>query len=191
MRLIAARLVLGLLVAAPLPAVAQNSSWHVNVFAGVGVLDQTRTVGGVKLVDLGGDFLLGGLRAGWGYSFVGGLYLGAEFEGFAASGRARAVVSNEAYSYSVRGGLGTYARAGWQSQGGALFFGRAGLLMMNTNEGWRGLPALGVGAEVPIANLPGDNAAARPANVSLRVDLTYAWDRVEHYMGTVGAVVRW
>lgn len=82
---------------------------YVNPFAGMLVFDTTTTVGGVKLVDQGGDASQAGIRVGYGHRWPGGLYLGAEAEGFLASGRSRAVVNGETYSWSVNGGAGAYA----------------------------------------------------------------------------------
>ena len=168
--------VLALLAA---PAAAQDtarSQGYVNLFAGVAAFDSTVTVGGVKLIDQGGDALMGGARAGWGYRFVGGLYLGIEGEAFAASGRSRAVVNGEVYSRSLDGGLGAFGRVGWQMHSGALFFARAGALASRTNQGWDTAPAFGAGAEVIVSG-----------PVFARVDVTYVRDSpMETYIGTVG-----
>lgn len=159
------------------PAKAQL---YVGAFAGATLLDQTVTVGGVKLVDLGADIFLGGLQVGWGHRFQSGLYLGAEAEGFLATGRARAMVNGVGYSYDVNAGLGVYGRVGWSSQPGMLFFARAGVFFSDTNYGWQTLPAVGVGAELPISN-----------RWSARIDFTYAWNDVEYYIAKVGVVYSW
>lgn len=165
--------------AAPVLANEARSSFYVGAFAGVMLLDQTRTIGGTKLVDLGGDAAVGGLRGGWGYRFGSGLYMGAEIEGFLGAGRARAVVNGVAYSYDVKNGGAAYGLVGWQTAGGALFFARGGVLSLGTNDGRETLPSFGLGAEVPFA--PGWSA---------RIDGGYAWNDVEHYTLTAGIVRR-
>ena len=162
-----------------LPGAAQAQG-YVNAFAGAMVTDTTVTVGGVKLVDQGGDALAAGLRAGWGHRFPAGLYLGAEAELFGASGRSRACVNGECYSRALNGGAGAFGRVGWQMQAGALFFARAGGQAMFTSQGTQRVPAVGAGAEVPIAG-----------RWFARVDLTYAAGSVETYQGTAGVGVRW
>ena len=149
---------------------------YVNAFAGMAVFDSTVSVGGVKLVDQGGDAAVGGLRIGYGHRWPSGLYLGAEVEGFAAHGRSRAVVNGVGYSLDLRGGVGGFARLGWVPHGGSsLFFARAGVQMLSVSRGWDAVPALGVGAEVPFAG-----------SWYARADLTYAWNGVETYQGTIG-----
>ncbi len=158
---------------------AKAEGFYVNPFVGAMVLDSTVTVGDTKLVDQGGDALMGGLRAGWGRRFSSGLYLGAEAEGFLASGRSRAVVNGVGYSYAVNDGVGAYARAGWMTQGGALFFARVGGLSLGTSQGRQNIPSAGVGAEVPFA-----------PRWAARIDGGYSWNRVEHYTITAGIVYR-
>jgi hypothetical protein len=150
----------------------------VNAFAGMMVFDSTITVGPTKLVDQGGDAIQGGLRLGW-INESPGLHYGVEAEGLLASGRSRAVIPPDVYSLSIHGGLGAYARLGWRTQGNSIMFVRAGALFLNTNQGWETLPAIGVGAEIPFA-----------PRWAVRMDLTYAWDRVEFYNGTLGVVWR-
>jgi hypothetical protein len=153
---------------------------YVNAFAGVTLFDSTQTVGGVKLIDQGGDAATAGLRAGWGHRFPAGLYLGAEAELFGASGRSRACVNGECYNLALDGGAGAFARAGWQAQqGGAIFYARGGGQALFTSQGTQIVPALGIGAEVPIAG-----------RFSARIDATYAWNATEFYQITAGVVFR-
>lgn len=164
-----------LLAAATLPAKAES---YVNVFAGAATFDSTVTVGGVKLIDQGGDALSGGLRVGWGMTQQD-VYYGLEAEGFLAHGRSRAVVNGNVYSWELRGGLGAYGRFGWRT-GDAIFYGRGGVLALDTNQGWETRPAVGGGAEVPFG--PG---------WAFRVDVTYSWSSgPEVYQGTIGITRR-
>jgi hypothetical protein len=149
---------------------------YVNVFAGMAVFDSTVTVGGVKLVDHGGDAAMAGARIGWGHRFPAGLYLGAEAELFGASGRSRAVVNGQAYSHELRGGAGGFGRIGFApGDGRALFFVRGGAQALFTSRGTEWVPAVGAGAEIPFAG-----------RWFARVDVTYAWNGIETYQGTVG-----
>lgn len=157
-----------------------RADFYVGPFAMATVLDQTRTVGGVKLVDLGADLFGGGVRGGWGTRLSSGIYLGAEVEGFVLTGRSRAVVNGVPYSYSVRGGAAGHARVGWMSREGALLFLRGGVVSYDTNQGWQTMPAVGVGMEVPVG-----------AGWAARIDGVYAWNDIEHYSLLVGAVYRW
>lgn len=148
---------------------------YVGAFAGVTVLDSTVVVDDTKLVDQGGDAAMAGLRAGWGHRWPAGLYLGAEAEVFAAQGRSRAVVNGVGYSLDINGGAGGFARVGWETRGSALFYGRAGVQGIWTNQGTQVVPAVGIGAEVPFA-----------PRWRARVDITYAWNGVEYYQMVVG-----
>jgi hypothetical protein len=156
---------------------------YVNAFAGVTLFDSTKTVGGVKLIDQGGDAATAGLRAGWGHRFPAGLYLGAEAELFGASGRSRACVNGQCFSFTVDGGAGAFARAGWETQGRALFFVRGGTQVLFTNQGTQWAPAIGIGAEIPFA-----------PRWRARLDITYAWtdrDKREFTQVSAGAVYEW
>jgi hypothetical protein len=178
---VAAAFLAGFALTATGDAPAQNA--YVGAFAGVALFDSTVTVGGVKLVDQGGDAAMAGVRAGWGRAWPAGLYLGGEVEGFAASGRSRAVVNGQVYSLSLRGGAGAYGRIGFApADGRALFFARAGVQAVDTSQGWQTTPAVGLGAEVPFL---GTWAA--------RIDAGYAWgsDGRELYSVTAGLVRRW
>lgn len=161
-------------------AVMAQGGWHVGAFGGMLVMDQNITVGNTELVDNGGDAALAGARAGWGYRWPAGLYVGFEGEAFAASGRSRAVVNGAEYDLTINGGAGAYGRVGWQTHGGALFFARAGALALMTNQGTRWMPDVGVGAEVPFAR-----------RWFARIDLNYAWTDLEAYRGTIGVGYRW
>jgi hypothetical protein len=168
-------LTLGLMLSLTTSAKAE---FFINPFAGMMVFDSTVTVGTTKLVDQGGDAIQGGVRLGW-INNQPGLHYGVEADGLLASGRSRAVIPPDIYSYSIHGGLGAYGRLGWRTNGNSIMFLRAGVQFLNTNQGWETLPAIGAGAEIPFA-----------PNWAVRLDLTYAWDRVEFYNGTVGVVWR-
>jgi hypothetical protein len=169
-----------LLAALAMPGAAQAQG-YVNAFAGAVAMDSTQTVGGVKLIDQGGDAFNAGMRAGWGRVLPSGIYIGAEAELFGASGRSRAVVNGAVYNLALNGGAGGFVRAGWQPHGsGALFFARGGSQALFTSQGTQIVPAIGLGAEVPFS-----------ARWFARVDLTYAWSGVETYQGTAGIGVRW
>lgn len=177
--IIATSILIALLIAAISTGRARAEGFYVGPLAGVLVMDTTATVGGVKLVDQGGDATIAGIRGGWGHRFDGGFYLGLEAEGFLASGRSRAVVNGSVYSYEVHNGLAGYVRAGWWTQGNALFFARLGVLSLDTSFGRQNIPSAGIGAEVPFA--PGWAA---------RIDGGYSWNDVEHYTITAGVVYR-
>jgi hypothetical protein len=167
-------ILLGALVGALLSTSAM-ARCDVGAFAGVTVLDSTVVVGDTKLVDQGGDAAMAGLRAGCGYRWPAGLYLGAEAEVFASQGRSRAVVNGVGYSLDLNGGTGAFARVGWETRGSALFYGRAGVQAIFTSQGTQVVPAIGIGAEVPFA-----------PRWRARVDITYAWNSVEYYQMTAG-----
>jgi hypothetical protein len=174
--------ILATMLAAGLSVPAQaQSPFYIEGFAGAVLMDSTITVGGVKLVDQGGDALMGGLRAGYRHDFVGGLMLGVEADLWTASGRSRAVVSGSEYSRRLGGGLGLYGRVAFsQPRGGTLYL-RGGVQWWEVNGSLSPMPAVGGGAEVPFGG-----------GFYGRVDLTYAWDGrgVEHYQGTVGIGLR-
>lgn len=153
--------------------------FHVGAFAGMMVFDSTITVGGIKLVDQGGDAVQGGIRAG--ISNTGPFHFGFEVEGFLASGRSRAVIPNRGvYSLDVSSGLGAFGRVGWRTPGNSVMFLRPGVMFLNTNAGWETVPAVGVGAEIPFAR-----------GWAARLDVTYAWgSEREYYNGTAGVVFR-
>jgi hypothetical protein len=172
------RAILAAALALPIPAMAQG---YVNAFAGAVVMDSTVTVGGVKLIDQGGDAFNAGLRAGWGRVLPSGIYIGAEAELFGAAGRSRAVVNGAVYNLALNGGAAGFVRAGWQPHGsGALFFARGGAQALFTSQGAQVVPAIGIGAEVPISG-----------RWFARVDLTYAWNSTEFYQGNAGVGFRW
>jgi hypothetical protein len=169
-----------MLAALAVPAHAQ-SPLYIEGFAGAVLMDSTITVGGVKLVDQGGDALMGGLRAGYRHRFGTGLVLGFEGDAWVANGRSRAVVNGEQYSRRLGGGAGLYGRVGLSLQGRETLYLRAGVQWWEVNGSLSGMPAVGGGAEVPFGGA-----------FYGRVDLTYAWDGrgVEHYQGTAGIGLR-
>jgi hypothetical protein len=144
------------------------------------VFDSTVTVGEQKLVDQGGDALTAGVRLGYGHRFANGFYLSIEGEAFGASGRSRAVVNGQQYSYQPNAGGGAFVRAGWQMQSGALFYARVGAQVFYTNTRTEVAPAIGAGAEVIMSG-----------PWFARIDLTYANSSIETYQGTVGVGRRW
>jgi hypothetical protein len=162
-----------------------GGQFYIGAFAGMTVFDSTVTIGGVKpidqveLVDQGGDAFQGGIRAGWINSAA--FHFGVEVEGLLASGRSRAVIPGVGtYSRDVTSGVGAFARVGWRTQGNAIMFLRPGIQYLNTSSGWEAVPAIGIGAEIPI----GRNWAAR-------LDVSYAWgNQVEYYNGTIGVIWR-
>lgn len=156
-----------------------GGQFYIGAFAGMMVFDSTVTVGGVKLVDQGGDAFQGGIRAGWINSAA--FHFGVEVEGLLASGRSRAVIPGVGtYSRDVTSGVSAFARVGWRTQGNAIMFLRPGIQYLNTSSGWEVAPAIGVGAEIPL----GRNWAAR-------LDILYAWlDKLEFYTGTIGVIWR-
>lgn len=126
-----------------------QTTYSIDAFAGIANFDSTQTVGGVKLIDQGGDATLGGVRTGVGHRWPAGLYLGVELEGLLANGRSRAVVNGEVYDRDLQGAVGGFARVGWMTHSGALFYGRAGAQQQfgpNTMA-----LGIGVGAEVPFS----------------------------------------
>jgi hypothetical protein len=159
--------------------------FFVNVFAGMMVFDSTVTVGGIKLIDQGGDASQGGIRAGW--INGGAFHLGVEVEGLLASGRSRAYIPagnatggvTDIYSRDVSGGYGIYGRIGWRTRGNSIMFLRPGIQYLNTSAGWDTAPAIGVSAEVPIEQ-----------DWAMRLDATYAKGDIEYYNGTIGIVFR-
>lgn len=171
---------LAVVLASPLASPAFAQGLYVNPFAGMVVVDSTITVGEQKLVDQGGDMLAAGVRGGWGVRRPSGLYLGAEVEAWGASGRSRACVNGQCFSYALDGGVGAFARVGWQTEGRALFFVRGGTQALFSNQGTQWAPAVGIGAEVPFA-----------PRWRARLDVTYAWtsqDRREFTQVSVGVV---
>jgi hypothetical protein len=166
---------------AALPGAAQAQGLYINAFAGALLFDSTVTVGGTKLVDQGGDAFLGGMRAGYSWRFDSGLYLAVEAEGFAATGRSRAMVNGVAYTYQVDGGIGAYGVVGWVAPARAVFFARVGPMLAFTNSGDDVLASVGVGAEIPFA-----------PRWSARIDADYSWgNSIEHYRATLGVVWRY
>lgn len=174
-------------LAAPFAPAPARADFFVNLYAGAAAMDSTQTVGGVKMIDQGGDYYMGGVRIGYDWIAQNGVFVGAEGEGFLGHGRSRALVNGDLFSYTVRGGLGAYGRLGWRTRdSNARFFARAGVLGLNTNSGWDMQPAVGLGAEVPFG--PGWAA---------RLDGTYSWGArdgtrggIEHYQLTGGVVYR-
>lgn len=175
-----------LLLAAP---AAHADGLYVNAFAGPLTFDTTTTVGGIKLIDQGGDALAAGARIGYGRRFASGIYLGAEAEGALASGRSRVVIpaansstgQTETYSRGVNSWVGGFARLGIApgpvtlSAPPSLFFVRAGVQGFNTTQGTDWVPAIGAGAEIRLTQ-----------HLAARIDVTYAWSDVETYQGTIG-----
>jgi len=164
------------ILAAPVSAKAQGVG-HVDIFAGAQLMDRTETVGGVKLIDLGGDAMRAGLRAGYGYRWPSNLYLGGELDGWLASGRARAVVNGWTFSVTEQGGVGAYARIGARgATSGTMIYARVGVQNFQTNVGSDTTPAVGIGAEVGLGG-----------SWAIRLDLTYSWagDGTERYQGDV------
>ncbi len=161
-------------------AKAEEIMWrgfYADGFVGVGLFDSTQTVGGVKLIDQGGDYLSYGARAGYGWRFLQGLYLGGEAELWGTNGgRSRAVVNGDVYNYSINIGGGAFARFGYSPQNTrALFYTRLGMQFRDTNQGTDYPFAVGLGAEVPVSN------------GYLRVDFTYSKaSGVELYQTTAG-----
>lgn len=171
---------LAALAALSLPLSANAQGFYASPFAGMIVTDSTVTVGGQKLVDQGGDMLAAGLRGGWGAVRPGGLYLGAEVEGWGAAGRSRACVNGSCFSFSVDGAVGGFARVGWQTPGRALGYTRLGGQALFTSQGTQIAPAIGIGAEIPVG-----------PRWRVRLDVTYAWttqDRREFTQVSLGAV---
>lgn len=149
-----------------------NAEVYANPFAGMTVFDSTVTVGGTKLIDQGGDAVIGGVRLG--IQSEGSFLYGAELEAFGGTGRSRAIVNGETYSVNLDYGVGAYARIGWRTRGQALGFFRIGVL--NTNIDTR--VDFGAGAEIPISN-----------RMRFRIDLGYAPGDIEFYRLTGGIVI--
>jgi hypothetical protein len=161
-------------------AAAAHAQPYAEAFAGMTAFDSTIEIGGQKLVDQGGDAVMLGARAGWGHRWPSGVYVGFEGDVFATNGRSRACVNGDCYAFSLRSGAGAYARLGWAPDDGrSLFYIRAGAQGWNTAQGWRAVPAIGAGAEIPFAR-----------TWFVRVDGTYAADGVETYQGTLSLGVR-
>jgi hypothetical protein len=162
---------------------APAQGFYVNPFATWIVGDSTVQMNDrakTLLVDQGFDVGGGGARAGWGTVRPGGLYLGAEVEAWGAAGRSRACVNGECFSFSVDASVGGFARVGWQTPGRALGYARFGGQALFTSQGTQFAPAVGIGAEIPIA-----------PQWRVRLDVTYAWttqDRREFTEVSLGAV---
>jgi hypothetical protein len=142
--------------------------FNVNVFGGVATLDSTvsfpatATTPAAKFVDLGGDGLLIGARAGWGRSRPSGLYLGAELGGILPHGvTSRLSAFGIEYRARFTSELGAYGRIGFTPGGGHRLCARAGVSVprqafesaggVPSSDRWTPAPAVGVGAEVALA----------------------------------------
>lgn len=163
-------LLAALLCMMAIPAMAEDrlpGGAYAELAAGMTTFDSTRTVGDVKLIDLGGDAGQGGGRVGYGWT-RNALYIGVEADVFGFYGRSRAVVNGQVYSYEPSIMAGGYARLG-AVRGASLFYVRAGA------QAWDGVgvPAVGVGAEIPFGRF------------YARIDATYSWNEIERYQGTV------
>lgn len=168
------------IAAALLAAAPAHAQPYAEAFAGMAAFDSTVSLGGTQLVDKGGDAAMAGVRAGWGHRWPSGVYIGAEGDVFATSGRSRACVNGECHSFTLRSGAGAYARLGWAPDDGrSLFYIRAGAQAWNTSAGWRVVPAIGAGAEIPFAR-----------TWFVRLDGTYAVNGVETYQGTLSLGAR-
>lgn len=171
------------------PAMATEPHAYVGAFGGIAVFDTTVSVGGIKVVDQGGDAPIAGARAGIGWRLASGLYLGAEAEAFAGSGRSRLVIpaersasgATEVYSRSLDGGGGAFLRIGiapgpaTENAPPSLFFARAGGQAFSTSMGTEVVPAVGIGAEVRITR-----------HLAARIDATYGWNDMETWQATAG-----
>lgn len=167
-----------LLCSAAIPA---NAQLYTDAFAGVAVFDRTTTVSGIKAIDTGGDALLAGARVGYGHRWPSGLYLSGEAELAAGAGRSRFVVNGQVDSYALRGIAGAFTRIGFATRdSNALLYARLGGQAMLTNRGTQYVPAVGIGAQIPISQ-----------HWYVRIDMTYAWNDVETYQGTAGIGVWW
>lgn len=154
---------------------------YVGAFTGANLTDTTVNVGGVKLIDQGGDAFLAGIRVGIQTPNRSGWFAGVEAEAATYEGRSRAVVNGDVFNYAIQQSYGVYGRFGASNGRGSVYF-RPGYVYLNTSMGNQGVPSLGGGIEVRWTN-----------DIAFRLDAAYTWynpgwalDKVENYQITFG-----
>lgn len=189
-----------LALSAPLiPAIsfAEESSappvtgFYANAFAGMIVMDSTIVFPATesrpqaKFVDQGGDGALFGARLGWGTLVSQHIYTGIEAEGLVPwNATSRLKAFGVEYRTRLRSEIGAYGRIGWSPDGRSLLFFRAGLTVPRQNfetvqdgarrgADWTAVPALGLGAEVPLTR-----------HVAFRIDASYTWPNGDNIFET-------